>query len=116
MVNKGVQGRLGATDSGMRPGCFPLGSPQSRAAARAMLESQSSGQRGMIIFSSVPRPRSNGLNIGPWIDKANGRPVRIFQIPAGMTIEEAELIVADGAEVPDGLCTKLCTTKRANCG
>ena len=33
MVNKGSQGRLVATDSSLRPGCFPLGSAQSRAAA-----------------------------------------------------------------------------------
>ena len=37
MANKGPQGQLGATDSGPRPGRFPLGSAQSRAAARAML-------------------------------------------------------------------------------
>jgi hypothetical protein len=37
MLNKGSQGRLGATDSGSRPGCFPLGSMQSRAAARSLM-------------------------------------------------------------------------------
>jgi hypothetical protein len=37
MANKGPQGRLGATDSSPRPGCFALGSAQSRATARAML-------------------------------------------------------------------------------
>jgi len=37
MANEGPQGRLGATDSGPRPGRFLLGSAQSRAAARAML-------------------------------------------------------------------------------
>jgi len=37
MANKGPQGRLSATDTGPRPGHFPLGSAQSRAAARAML-------------------------------------------------------------------------------
>jgi hypothetical protein len=44
MVNKGTQGRLGATDSGIRPGCFPLGSAQSRAAARAMLEARKANE------------------------------------------------------------------------
>jgi hypothetical protein len=37
MAIKGAQGHQAATDSGIRPGCFLLGSPQSRAAARAML-------------------------------------------------------------------------------
>jgi hypothetical protein len=37
LTSKGAQGRLGATDSGPRPGRFPLGSAQSRAAARALL-------------------------------------------------------------------------------
>ena len=42
MVNKGTRARLGATDSGARPGCFPLGSALSRAAARALLVSRES--------------------------------------------------------------------------
>jgi hypothetical protein len=37
MANRDDQARLGATDSGPRPGRFPLGSAQSRAAARAIL-------------------------------------------------------------------------------
>ena len=37
MTSKGAQGQLGATESGPRPGRFPLGSAQSRAAARALL-------------------------------------------------------------------------------
>jgi hypothetical protein len=37
MANKDQQGRLGATDSGPRPGAFPFGSAQSRAAARSLL-------------------------------------------------------------------------------
>jgi hypothetical protein len=52
MVNKGTQGRLGATDSGIRPGCFPLGSAQSRAAARAMLEARKA-DAGMLNFQVV---------------------------------------------------------------
>lgn len=37
MISKGTQARLGATVAGPRPGGFPLGSVQSRAAARALL-------------------------------------------------------------------------------
>lgn len=42
MVNKGTRARLGATDSGARPGRFPLGSALSRAAARSLLVSRES--------------------------------------------------------------------------
>ena len=38
MANKGAQGPLGATDSGMRPGSFPIGSRKSRAAAAKKLK------------------------------------------------------------------------------
>lgn len=37
MANKGARLPLGATDSSSKPSRFPLGSAQSRAAARAML-------------------------------------------------------------------------------
>ena len=37
MANKATREPLGATDSGPRPGGFPVGSVQSRAAARVML-------------------------------------------------------------------------------
>jgi hypothetical protein len=40
LASKGSQGTLGATDSDVRPGGFPLGSAQSRAAARALLEAR----------------------------------------------------------------------------
>ena len=44
MVNKGSQGRLGATDSSPRRGRFTLGSRQSRAAARALLDARRKAQ------------------------------------------------------------------------
>ena len=37
MANKGSTEPLGATDTGLRPGAFPLGSALSRAAARSVL-------------------------------------------------------------------------------
>ena len=40
MTNKGAQRPLGATDSGLRLSHYPVGSAQSRAAARALLESR----------------------------------------------------------------------------
>ena len=49
MVNKGSQGRLGATDSGIRPGGFPLGSAQSRAAARALFDARRDAEGGGVL-------------------------------------------------------------------
>lgn len=40
MANKRTEARLGATDSGLRPGCFPVGSAQSRAAARSLVNAR----------------------------------------------------------------------------
>ena len=40
MISKGPQGWLGATDSSIRPGSFPIGSPQSRAAARSLVSAR----------------------------------------------------------------------------
>jgi hypothetical protein len=40
MVNKGPQWPLPATVSAPRPGCFPLGSAQSRAAARSLVNAR----------------------------------------------------------------------------
>jgi len=40
MANKGAQRRLGATDGGPKPGSYALGSVESRAAARAMLDAR----------------------------------------------------------------------------
>ena len=53
MANKGPQGRLGATDSSQRPGCFALGSPESRAAARAMLVARKASEEHELRFQAV---------------------------------------------------------------
>jgi hypothetical protein len=45
MAKKGSQGALGATDSGLRPSGYPLGSRQSRAVARALLDERRKAQR-----------------------------------------------------------------------
>lgn len=59
MANKGAQGRLGATDSGPRPGSFPLGSAQSRAAARALLVARESEEMRFQTVSVVDGSRVN---------------------------------------------------------
>lgn len=45
-----------------RPDEFPIGSPESRAAARAMLEACDSGVRRRQIIIDLPRPRRPGAD------------------------------------------------------
>ena len=95
MANKGAQRPLGATDSGLKPGEYPLGSPQSRAAARALLERRFAGRRRIDVVSSIPRPGGDGgIRIGTWIECDDGTLFRLSTIPSGMTIQEAERLVA----------------------
>lgn len=53
MANRGGLGWLGATDSSPRPGCFALGSAQSRAAARALLVARESGKARYQAVSTL---------------------------------------------------------------
>jgi RecB family exonuclease len=95
MANKGPQGRLDATGAGLRLGDYALGSPQSRAAARALLERRFAERRRIDIVCSIPRPGAErGIQIGTWREGADGSLIRLSNLPPGMTIEEAERIVA----------------------
>jgi hypothetical protein len=42
--------------NGVRPGEFPLGSPESRAAARMLLKNQRDSRRRIEIVSNIARP------------------------------------------------------------
>lgn len=55
MTYKGAQRRLDATESGPRPGRFPLGSALSRATARALLAARNAKERGETGFKVVYR-------------------------------------------------------------
>lgn len=79
---------------GMKPGDFALGSGMSRAAARAELERRGAGRKRIDVNCSIPRPRGNEISIGEWIEGSDGSLRRFSNIPLGMTIEEAERIVA----------------------
>jgi hypothetical protein len=50
MANKGSQEFLRATKSGLRPGVFPLGSAQSRAAARSLLAARKASEEDETRF------------------------------------------------------------------
>jgi hypothetical protein len=83
-----------ATDSTLRPGDFPLGSPQSRAAARALLEEHKRPKyppafEVNLSFLSIEKCReiyAKLLEEGGWQDPVrDGRPYFTTRWPNGFT-------------------------------
>jgi hypothetical protein len=93
MIKQGEKSGLPATDSGPKPGDFPLGSPQSRAAARMLMERVADEERVEMIFSgsvisleSQQRPPS----ASEWTRGADGVLRRTVFIPnPDMSLVEA---------------------------
>jgi hypothetical protein len=83
----------------MRPDEFPLGSAQSRAAARGVLESRKIDAPRLEVINHIPRPNRDGQRddtkpyAAPWQKIANGQLMRILYVPTGMTEEEARRAV-----------------------
>jgi hypothetical protein len=65
------------------PGEFPLGSPQSRAAARMRLQQLRASRPQVDLLHSVPRPhRDNGLvHVGEWSELPDGQLMRWTYTP-----------------------------------
>ncbi len=86
----------GTGGMGLRHGDYAIGSPQSRAAARAILKQRFAGQKRLdfIVQCCIPRPGGELLKVGEWQEGPDGTLTRFSMIPGGMTIEEAERIVA----------------------
>lgn len=71
----------------LNPGQFPLGSPQSRAAARTLIESRRSELDLVEMYSSV-----EGLEtpeFGKWESLRPGSMTRRCRIPVGMKFDQA---------------------------
>lgn len=79
----------------MRPGDFALGSAESRAAARALLESRTDNRERLDILIDIGVPPDDEPRIGEWEEGADGKLVRICVLPEDMTLQEAERIVAE---------------------
>jgi hypothetical protein len=89
----------------VRPADFPVGSPESRAAARAAVEQRRASQkrRELVIVHSVPSPNREsdpdfdplGPIVHEWRMAEDGVLERTCWIPPGMTVEEAERICAE---------------------
>lgn len=79
-----------------RPGHYALVSGQSRAAARVLLDHRFAARKRIEIICSIPRPGAaeGEIRIGEWMEGANGTLIRTCNLPAGMTIHEAERIVS----------------------
>lgn len=85
----------------MRPGDYRLGSPESRAAARALLARRREGRNrgGLTLVTDIPRPGCAGVRIGELREGDDGTLMRICFLPTGMTMEEAERIASERGEV-----------------
>jgi hypothetical protein len=72
-------------DSYVAPGEFPLGSPQSRAAARMRLEQLRAAQPQFELIHSIPRPRQDNsvVHEGEWVELENGQLMRLVYVPQG---------------------------------
>jgi len=76
---------------------FPLGSMESRAAARAMLEAQESGVRRVQIIIAAPRPRREGeshIKMGAWFETPDGGLTRYVFVPPGTDEETLRQLLA----------------------
>lgn len=99
MIEKSRRDRpLPATDSTPRPGDFPPGSPESRAAARLRLEFMNDDRDRIKIVSHIPRP---GVNITrphatQWAQWDEGKLGRVLYVPHGMEESEARRIIDAG--------------------
>lgn len=102
MVNKDTSRQLGATDAGLKPADYPLGSAKSRAAARANLERRFAGRKKLDVVTRciVDVPGFTEPQLGEWRECSDGTLLRHSRLPAGMTIEAAERIVKQQGSKP----------------
>jgi hypothetical protein len=75
------------TGIAVRPGDFPLGSPQSRAAARARAHELELNTNTLeLIFVGLGNPHPDGLvHVAPWSKNDNGGLWRTIRGPEGMS-------------------------------
>jgi hypothetical protein len=73
-----------------RPGDFPIGSIESRAAMRLQLANRRDSRRRIEIVSNVARRGVDNAkpHMSPWSDFGDVI-MRMLYVPAGMTEEEA---------------------------
>jgi hypothetical protein len=73
----------------VRPGDFTLGSSQSRAAARMLLEQSVKARKRFEIVLGCRASDVHGVHASEWRNDSKGEKlVRIISIPSGMTLVE----------------------------
>ena len=96
--NPALQSWLGKPELGTQPGSYPLRSPQSRAAARALLERRFAGRKRLdIVFPT----EIHDPILGEWTEGADGTLIRRSFLPPGMTLREAKPIVSQRGWKPN---------------
>jgi hypothetical protein len=78
----------------MKPENFPIGSPESRAAARAMLKSRMKGVETVQLLGRFHGQDESALIIGPWQTSNNGGFWRGLQVPRGTSKEAIMRVLA----------------------
>jgi len=73
----------------VKPADFPVGSAQSRAAARVMLEKRSSSDKRSLWILSSPIHRCPTVKPGEWYSSTPGEQSRTICVPVGMKLSEA---------------------------
>ena len=92
MKNQRVKSPLPATDSAPKPGDFPLGSVESRAAARAHVQQSIKGRVRTTVLFIGWHPMATPLtkaSIGPWNENPDGSLTRQVTAPSEMREEDA---------------------------
>ena len=97
MFSRAHQKGQGTGDKGASPGDYAIGSPQSRAAARALLERRFAGRIRRTIIVDLDTDCTE-LSIGEWREGADGSLGRVCALPDGITMQEAEGIVCGAWE------------------
>jgi hypothetical protein len=90
------------SDSTPNPWEFAVGSAESRAAARAMLEARDEGVPRLQIAHSVPSPRQDNSRprLGQWTPMIDGGFMRVVYIPQNTDVETRERILAASLQAP----------------
>jgi hypothetical protein len=84
-----------------RPGNFPIGSPESRAAARMLMGSRRDNRKRIQFVTNVSFPDHDGppgdrskLYVTPWTETQDGCLFRFVYVPNGTDDETEERLVA----------------------
>jgi hypothetical protein len=74
----------------IKPGFFPIGSPESRAAARLMLTNHINRRKRIQIISDICRSHQDNSvpHATPWAKTVDGGLMRLVYVPTGMSEDE----------------------------